>query len=101
MMQGELEMSLMREVNTSLQMKKIEDDTFIRNTQYCLEFLKKYDTKDSKSISTPMASNALIYKAEQVPEIYITKYIGIIIYLLYLTTSRYDIVFSVCMCVLF
>lgn len=84
-----------------LLIKQIETDTFITPTSYYLELLKKYDMKNLKIISIPMTSNLLINKYEQCIEIKITKYKGIIGSILYLTTSRPYIIFSVCMCAWF
>lgn len=66
--------------------------------KYCLDLLKKFEMKDSKSISTPMTSNMLIDKYERGMGFDVTKYQGIIRSLLYLTASSPDIMFSVCMC---
>lgn len=57
----------------------------------------KYDTKYSKSISTPTVWNVLIDKNERGVEIDITKYRGITTSLLYLILSRLVIMFCVCM----
>lgn len=99
-MQKEFEMYLMGELTYFLgfQIKKAKEGTFISKTKYFLEFLKKFNMKDSKSISTPMESNVLIDKDERGVDFDVTKYRGIIISLLYLTTSMPYIIFSVCMC---
>lgn len=57
--------------------------------------------KGSKIKSTPMTLNLINDKDEQRLEIEITKYIGIIKYLFYLTKSHPEIKFSVCMCAKF
>jgi hypothetical protein len=49
-------------------------------------------------METPMASTCALSKDEEGKDVEITKYRGIIGSLLYLTTSRPDIMFSVCMC---
>ncbi|KAK2418108.1 hypothetical protein QL285_040337 [Trifolium repens] len=54
--------------------------------------------KESKPISTPMASSLSVDKDESGYEVEVTKYKGMIGSLLYLTASRSDIMFSVCMC---
>lgn len=84
-----------------LQIKQTETNMFISQKKYCLELLKKYDMKDSKRISTSMTSNLLIDKDEQGMGIIISKYIGIIESLLYLTASSKNIMFNVCMCTRF
>lgn len=66
--------------------------------KYFIELLKKFDLKDSRSISTPMASNVLIDKDDNGVDFKITKYRGIIGSLLYLMASKTYIMFSLCMC---
>lgn len=84
-----------------LQIKQTEEGTFISQTKYCLELLKKFDMQNSKSISALMASNFLIDKDKSGVEIDITKYRGIIGSLLYLDARRPNIMFRVCKCALF
>lgn len=60
-----------------LQIKQMESDIIICQQIYCLELLKKYDIKNSKTILTLMASNMLIDKDENGLEIDIFKYVGI------------------------
>ncbi|XP_050886422.1 uncharacterized mitochondrial protein AtMg00810-like [Lathyrus oleraceus] len=62
------------------------------------QILKKFDMKDLSSNSTPMASNVLIDKDEKGVDFDITMYRGIIGSLLYLITSRPNIMFSEYMC---
>ncbi|XP_050877186.1 uncharacterized mitochondrial protein AtMg00810-like [Lathyrus oleraceus] len=54
-----------------------------------------------KDISTPMGSGTYLDHDESRTSIDITKYRGMIGLLLYLTTSRPDIMFSVCLCARF
>ncbi|KAK2415783.1 hypothetical protein QL285_038238 [Trifolium repens] len=100
LMQGEFEMSMMGELTyfLGLQIKQLEEGTFIYQTKYCLELLKKFGMTDSKIMETPMASTCALSKDEEGKDVEITKYRGIIGSLLYLTASRPDIMFSVCMC---
>lgn len=60
----------------------MKSGTIIIHTKYCLELLKKNDMKNLKIISTHMVSNVLIDEDETGIEIKITKYQGIIVYLL-------------------
>lgn len=48
-----------------LQVKQVEEGTFISLTKYCLERLKKFDMKYFNIISTSMALNMLIDKDEK------------------------------------
>lgn len=50
-----------------------------------------------KEIITPMGYNTYIYQDESRIPIDITKYRGMIDYLLYLTISHPDIMFSICL----
>ncbi|XP_058781059.1 uncharacterized mitochondrial protein AtMg00810-like [Vicia villosa] len=67
LMQRKFEMSLIGELTyfLGLQIKQDEVGIFISQTKYYLELLKKFDMKDSKSISTPMKSIVLIDKDER------------------------------------
>ena len=100
-MQGEFEMSMMEEHNyfLGLQIKQLNHGTFLSQTKYCKELLKKFDMKNCKEISTPMATNCYLDSDEKGTSVDQTKYRGLIGSLLYLTTSRPDIMFNVCVCV--
>jgi hypothetical protein len=65
-MQGEFEMSMMGELTyfLGLQIKKLEEGTFIYQTKYCLELLKKFGMTDSKIMETLMASTCALSKDE-------------------------------------
>jgi len=100
LMQGEFEMSLVGELTffLGLQIKQTSDSIFLSQTKYALELLKKFDMQDCKSISTPMASALSVDKDESGIEVNCKRYRGMIDSLLYLTASRPDIMFSVCIC---
>ena len=66
--------------------------------KYYRELLKRFGMNDSKSINTPMPTNGNLDKDEHGKSVDVKKYRGIIGSLLYLTASRSDIMFSVCMC---
>jgi len=57
--------------------------------------------ENCKEISTPMATSCYLDLDEKGTSADQTKYIGLIGSLLYLTTSRPDIMFSVCLCAKF
>ncbi|XP_038989467.1 uncharacterized protein LOC120113034, partial [Phoenix dactylifera] len=100
LMQGEFEMSMMGELNffLGLQIKQSEEGIFISQSKYVKEMLEKFKMKDAKEISTPMGSSCKLDKDEKGKSIDCKLYRGMIGSLLYLTTSRPDILFSVCMC---
>ncbi|WJX13359.1 hypothetical protein P8452_03755 [Trifolium repens] len=78
LMQGEFEMSMMGELTyfLGLQIKQLEEGTFIYQTKYCLELLKKFGMTDSKIMETPMASTCALSKDEEGKDVEITKYRG-------------------------
>ncbi|GJU33213.1 hypothetical protein Tco_1176802 [Tanacetum coccineum] len=63
--------------------------------------LKKFSLEDSKPIKTPMSSETKLTRDEDGESVDDTKYHGMIGSLLYLTASRPNIMFSVCLCVHF
>ncbi|GJS77720.1 hypothetical protein Tco_0727601 [Tanacetum coccineum] len=63
--------------------------------------LKKFGLEDSKPMKTPMSTETKLTKDEEGESVDNTKYRGMIGSLLYLTTSRPDIMFSVCLCARF
>ncbi|GKB42259.1 retrovirus-related pol polyprotein from transposon TNT 1-94 [Tanacetum coccineum] len=66
-----------------------------------MEMLKKFGLEESKPMKTPMSSDTKLTKDEECESVDSTKYRGMIGSLLYLTASRPDIMFSVCLCARF
>ncbi|GJT99171.1 retrovirus-related pol polyprotein from transposon TNT 1-94 [Tanacetum coccineum] len=102
-MHDEFDMSMMGELNffLGLQIKKIEDGIFFNQSKFIKEMLKKSGLEDSKPMKTPMSSDTKLMKDEECESVDSTKYGGMIGILLYLTTSRPDIMFCVCLCARF
>ncbi|GJY84511.1 retrovirus-related pol polyprotein from transposon TNT 1-94, partial [Tanacetum coccineum] len=102
-MHDEFKMSMMGELNffLGLQIKQMEDGIFFNQSKYIKEMLKKFGLEDSKPMKTPMSSNTKLTKDEECESVDSTKYRGMIGSLLYLTASRPDIMFSVCLCARF
>ena len=102
-MQGEFEMSMMGELNyfLGLQIKQLDHGTFLSQTKYCKELLKKFDMENCKESTTPMGTNCYLDSDEKGTSVDQTKFRGLIGSLLYLTASRPDIMFSVCLCARF
>ncbi|GJY10529.1 retrovirus-related pol polyprotein from transposon TNT 1-94 [Tanacetum coccineum] len=98
-MHDEFEMSMMGELNffLRLQIKQMEDGIFFNQSKYIKEMLKKFGLEDSKPMKTPMSSDTKLMKDEECESVDSTKYRGMIGSLLYLTASRPDIMFSVCL----
>nr|GEU73668.1 retrovirus-related Pol polyprotein from transposon TNT 1-94 [Tanacetum cinerariifolium] len=102
-MHDEFEMSMMCELNffLGLQIKQLEDGIFFNQSKYIKEMLKKFSLQDFKPLKTPMYSDTKLTKDKECESVDSTKYRGMIGSILYLTTSRPDIMFSVCLCARF
>ncbi|GJV00353.1 retrovirus-related pol polyprotein from transposon TNT 1-94 [Tanacetum coccineum] len=102
-MHDKFEMSMMGELNffLGLQIKQMEDGIFFNQSKYIKEMLKKFGLEDSKPRKTPMSSDTKLTKDKECESVDSTKYRGMIGSLLYLTASRPDIMFSVCLCARF
>ncbi|GJZ98556.1 retrovirus-related pol polyprotein from transposon TNT 1-94, partial [Tanacetum coccineum] len=102
-MHDEFEISMMGKLKffLGLQIKQMEDDIFFNQSKYIKEMLKKFGLEDSKPMKTPMSSDTKLTKDEECESVDSTKYRGMIGSLLYLTASRPDIMFSVCLCARF
>ncbi|GJV09897.1 retrovirus-related pol polyprotein from transposon TNT 1-94 [Tanacetum coccineum] len=102
-MHDEFEMSMMGELNffLGLQIKQLEDGIFFNQSKYIKEMLKKFRLEDSKPMKTPISTETKLTKDVEGESVDNTKYRGMIGSLLYLTASRPDIMFSVCLCARF
>jgi hypothetical protein len=82
------------------QIKQMREGIFISQEKYTKD-LKRFKMDEYKPIKTPMPSNGDLNLDEEGNPVDQTLYHSIIGSLLYLTTSRPDIMFSVCMCARF
>ncbi|KAK8625938.1 hypothetical protein V6N13_057093 [Hibiscus sabdariffa] len=103
LMQGEFEMSMMGELSffLGLQIKQRNDGIFINQAKYIKEKLKKFGMENVKPQATPMSSSTKLDKDEEGKCVDSKLYRSMIGSLLYLTASRPDIMFSVCLCARF
>ena len=103
LMQGEFEMSMMGELNyfLGLQIKQCQDGIFVNQVKYTKELLKRFNMESAKSAKTPMSTSTKLDADEGGNKVDITMFRGMIGSLLYLTASRPDIMFSVCLCARF
>ncbi|WVZ80825.1 hypothetical protein U9M48_028272 [Paspalum notatum var. saurae] len=94
-MSREFEMSLMGELQffLGLQIKQGLEGTF-----YTRDILKKFNIGDSKPKTTPMSTNTTLDANEDGEAVDQKEFQGMIGSLLYLTTTRPDIQFVVCLC---
>ncbi|GKC75203.1 uncharacterized mitochondrial protein-like protein, partial [Tanacetum coccineum] len=81
-----------------LQVKQKEDGIFISQDKYVTEILKKFGFTDVKTASTPMETQKILLKDEDGEEVDVHLYRSMIRSLMYLTSSRPDIMFVVCAC---
>jgi hypothetical protein len=103
MMANEFEMSMIRELSyfLGLQIKQLKNGTLVSQGKYIRDMLKKFGMEDAKSISTPMGINGNLDSDASGNMMDQKMYRSMIGSLLYVTTSRLDVMFSVCMCARF
>ncbi|KAI5683673.1 hypothetical protein M9H77_04901 [Catharanthus roseus] len=84
-----------------LQIKQTKEGIFINQEKYTKELLKRFGMSNAKGIGTPMSSSLKLDKNEKGKTVDEKTYKGMIGSLLYLTASRPDIMFAVCLCARF
>jgi len=99
-MKSKFEMSMMGELNyfIGLQVKHLKDGFFINQAKYNKDLLKKSEMDQCKPINTPISTSCHLDQDPAGKPVDQTKYTGLISSLLYLTASRPNIMFVVCMC---
>jgi hypothetical protein len=100
MMANEFEMSMIEERSyfLGLQIKQLKNDIFVSQGKYIKDMLKKFGMEDAKKISPPMGTNRSLDNDTSGNMVDQNMYWSMIESLLYLTASRPDVMFSVCMC---
>ncbi|GJY96462.1 putative ribonuclease H-like domain-containing protein [Tanacetum coccineum] len=103
MMHKKFQMSSMGELTffLGLQVKQKENGIFISQNKYVTEILKKSGFSDVKTASTPMETHKPLLKDADGEDVDEHLYRSMIGSLMYLTSSRPDIMFSVCACARF
>ncbi|GJY57626.1 hypothetical protein Tco_0456741 [Tanacetum coccineum] len=81
-----------------LQVKQKEDGIFISQDKYVSAILKKFGFSSIRTASTPMETNKALTKDEDGEDVDVHLYRSMIGSLMYLTSSRPDIIFLVCAC---
>ncbi|GJU18547.1 retrovirus-related pol polyprotein from transposon TNT 1-94 [Tanacetum coccineum] len=71
---------------------------FINQSKYALDSLKKYGMESSDPVDTPMVEKSKLDEDTQGKVVDPTHYRGMVGTLMYLTASRLDLTFVVCMC---
>ncbi|GJW26983.1 putative ribonuclease H-like domain-containing protein [Tanacetum coccineum] len=99
-MHKRFQMSSMGELTffLGLQVKQKEDGIFISQDKYVGEILKKFGFSSIRTASTPMETNKALTKDKDGEDVDVHLYRSMIGSLMYLTSSRPDIMFSVCAC---
>ncbi|GJS16060.1 putative ribonuclease H-like domain-containing protein [Tanacetum coccineum] len=84
-----------------LQVAQKDDGIFICQDKYVDEILKKFVFSTVKTASTPMETSKPLMKDENAEDVDVHLYRSMIGLLMYLTSSRPDIMFVVCACTRF
>jgi hypothetical protein len=97
------EMSMMGELKyfIGFQIKQLQEGTFVSQTKYIQDIIKKFGMKNAKPIKTPMGTNGHLDLDTRGKSVDQKVYRSMIGSLLYLCASRPDIMLSVCMCARF
>ncbi|GJX57781.1 putative ribonuclease H-like domain-containing protein [Tanacetum coccineum] len=97
LMHEKFQMSSMGELTffLGLQVKQKKDGIFISQDKYVDEILKKFGFTEVKTVSTLMETQKPLLKDEDGEEVYVHMYRSMIGSLMYLTSSRPDIMFAV------
>nr|GEV55416.1 hypothetical protein [Tanacetum cinerariifolium] len=103
LMKDKFQMSSMRELTffLGLQVQQKKDGVFISQDKYVAEILRKFGLSDGKSASTPIDTEKPLLKDPDGEDVDVHTYRSMIGSLMYLTSSRPDIMFAVCACVHF
>ncbi|GKA65335.1 putative ribonuclease H-like domain-containing protein, partial [Tanacetum coccineum] len=103
LMYKKLQMSSMGEFTffLGLQVTQKDDGIFISQDKYMDEILKKFGFLTVKTASTPMETSKPLMKDESAEDVDVHLYRSMIGSLMYLTSSRPDIMFAVCACARF
>jgi hypothetical protein len=83
------------------EVKQTKEENFLFQEKYTKDLLKRFKMEDCKPIKTLMPTNGHLDLDEGGNRVDQTLYCSMICSLLYLTASRPDIMFSVCMCARF
>ncbi|GJX52837.1 hypothetical protein Tco_0281206 [Tanacetum coccineum] len=84
-----------------LKVTQKDDGIFISQDKYVDEILKKFGFSTMKTVSTPIDTSNPLLKDAEAKDVVVHLYRSMIRSLMYLTTSRPDIMFVVCACVRF
>nr|GEY40936.1 copia protein [Tanacetum cinerariifolium] len=97
---SKFKMSMMGKISffLGLQISQSLRGIFINQSKYALESLKKYGFKSCDPVDTPMVEKSKLVEDKEGNVVDPSHYRGMIGTLLYLTASRPDLQFAICMC---
>nr|GEZ69036.1 hypothetical protein [Tanacetum cinerariifolium] len=103
LMKDKFHMSSMRELTffLGLQVKQKEDEIFIIQDKYITKVLRKFNFLDVKSASNPVDMENTLVKDVEGDDVDVHLYRSMIGSLMYLTSSRPNIMYAVCVCARF
>jgi hypothetical protein len=102
-MENEFQMSMMGELTSFLgiQVKQIKNGTFVHQAKYMKDWIKKFAMAGAELVSTPMSMTTTLDPDEDGEVVDQREYMSMINSLLYLTATRPDIQFIMCLCACF
>ncbi|GJX85592.1 retrovirus-related pol polyprotein from transposon TNT 1-94 [Tanacetum coccineum] len=97
---SKFKMSMMGKISffLGLQISQSPRGIFLNQSKYALESLKKYIMESCDPVDTPMVEKSKLDEDTQGKAVDPTHYRGMVGTLMYLTSSRPDLVYAVCMC---
>jgi hypothetical protein len=103
MMEKEFQMYMMGELTffLGIQVKQTKQGTFVYQANYTMDLMKKFNMAEFKPMSTPMSTTTSLDPDENDKVADQRENKSMIGSLMYLTSTRPDIQFAVCMCVRF
>nr|GEW71014.1 uncharacterized mitochondrial protein AtMg00810-like [Tanacetum cinerariifolium] len=99
-MTTKFKMSIMGQMSffLGLQISQSPRGIFLNQSKYALEIIRKYGFLTSDSVDTPMVEKNKLDEDLQETPVDATLYRGMIGSLMYLTSSRHDLIYAVCLC---
>ncbi|GJR73656.1 retrovirus-related pol polyprotein from transposon TNT 1-94 [Tanacetum coccineum] len=99
-MTTKFKMSMMGQMSffLGLQISQSPRGIFINQSKYASEIVKKYGLLTTDSVDTPLVEKSKLDEDLQGKQVDATLYRGMIGSLMYLTSSRPDLIYAVCLC---
>jgi hypothetical protein len=100
MMENKFQMSMMGELTffLGIEVNQTNECIFIHQAKYTKDLIKKFDMTELKPVSTLMSTTVVLDPDKNDEAVDQREYRSMIVSLLYLTTTRPDIQFIVCLC---